>query len=227
MTDFCPDGYVPAIAAMFSAAGYWFPKQWAALWEATAQQTTTKPDNNFDAVVRGFSQSQIPAVWQDDRWRHEFETIWSQTGHRLRNLLHQDTIKAYYFDNNGCQAIARNFWPTFAADGVLETGIYWPFGKPTRSFESRPNHSLFLLQSELDALLNEQPAEKPGLPRGKIPDLVAALRTLDHLPNRETQRQALRKSPEFERYHLTDDVLREAEKHVPRRSGRRPFRPKR
>ena len=56
-------------------------------------------------------------------------------------------------------------------------------------------------------------------------DLVAALRTLDHLPNREEQREALRKMPEFERYHLTDDVLREAEKQVPRRPGRKQLHP--
>jgi hypothetical protein len=226
MTDFCPDGYVPAPKAMFRAAGYWFPKQWTALWQAAAPQSATKPDNNFDAVVRAFSQSPIPAAWQDDTWRREFEDVWSQTAHRLRNFAHQGTIKPYYFDKNGRQAIACNFWPTPAADGVLETGIYWPFGQPNALYEQRPSYPLFLEQSELDALLNEQPAEKAGLPRAKMPDLVAALRTLDHLPNREKQREALRKLPEFERYHLTDDVLREAEKQVPRKVGRKPPGPK-
>ena len=81
--------------------------------------------------MRAFSQSQIPAAWQDDNWRHEFEDIWTQTAHRLRNFLHQGTIKAYYFDNNGHQVFAVNFWLTPAADGVLETGTYWPFGRQT------------------------------------------------------------------------------------------------
>ena len=92
-------------------------------------------------------------------------------------------------------------------------------------YESRPNFSLFVLQSELDKLLTEQPAGKRPFPRTKMPDLVAALRTLGDLANREQQREALRKMPEFERYHLTDDVLREAEKQVPRRPGRKRLHP--
>ena len=183
--------------------------------------------NNIEAAVRAFSQSQIPAAWQDDNWRHAFEDIWRQTAHRLRNFLHQDTIKAYYFDNNGCRVVACNFWPIPAADGVLETGIYWPFGRRNTGYEQRPSYPLFMKQLELDALLSEQPAEKTGLPRAKMPDLVAALRALDHLPNREKQREALHKSQEFERYHLTDAVLREAEKQVPRKPGRKPIQPER
>ena len=53
----------------------------------------------------------------------------------------------------------------------MELGTYWPFGKPTRWYESRPNYSLFLLQSELDALLTEQPAKKRPLPKAKMPEL--------------------------------------------------------
>ena len=232
MSHFRPDGYLPAPDAMFRAAGCWFPKQWDALWEAAAPRSatnpdissSTKPDNNIETAVRAFSQSQIPAVWQDDNWRNEFKDIWRQTAHRLRNFLHQDTIKAYYFDNDGCQVVACNFWPIPAADGVLETGIYWPFGRRNTRCEQPPSYPLFLKQLELDALLSEQPAGKTGLPRPKMPDLVAALRALAHLPNRKKQREVLRNSPEFERYHLTDEVLREAEKQVPRKPGRKPPR---
>jgi hypothetical protein len=51
------------------------------------------------------------------------------------------------------------------------------------------------------------------------------MRKLDERLNRKEQRKALRKLPEFERYHLTDDVFREAEKQVPRRPGRKALRP--
>jgi hypothetical protein len=224
MTDFCPDGCVPELEAMFRAAGYWFPKEWAALWEATAPQSATKPDNNFDAVVRAFSQSPIPAAWQDDAWRHEFRDVWSQTANRLRNFAHQGTLTICYFDNNGRQVLPRNFWPTPAADGVLETGIYWPFGRPNARYEQRPSYPLFVEQSELDALLSEQPAKKRPFPRSKMPELVSALRALDHL-NREEQRKALRTSPEFGQYRLIDRVLREAEKQVPRDAGWKRPRP--
>jgi hypothetical protein len=207
---------------MIRAAGCWFGEEWHALWKTATSQSATKSDNNFDAVVRALSQSPIPAACQDQNWRNEFASIWSQTAHRLRNLLHQDTLKAYYFDNDGRQVVACNFWPTPAADGVLEMGNYWPFGRPNTWWEKRPSYPLFLKQSELDTLLCENPAEKPGLPGAKMPELVAALRELNHLPNRTKQREALRKLPEFERYHLTDDVLREAEKQVPRKPGRQP-----
>jgi hypothetical protein len=184
VSHFRPDGYLPAPDAMFRAAGCWFPKQWDALWEAAAPRSatnpdissSTKPDNNIETAVRAFSQSQIPAAWQDDNWRNEFKDIWRQTAHRLRNFLHQDTIKAYYFDNDGCQVVACNFWPIPAADGVLETGIYWPFGRRNTRCEQPPSYPLFLKQLELDALLSEQPAGKTALPRPKMPDLVAALR---------------------------------------------------
>ena len=90
------------------------------------------------------------------------------------------------------------------------------FGEPGRRHDQRPSYSLFLKQSELDRLLSDQPAQKRSLPELKIPDLVAAMRTHADL-NRARQREALRKSPEFERYHITDDRFREAEKQVPRR----------
>ena len=149
----------------------------------------------------------------------------SQTAHRFRNFLHQDTIKGYYFDNNGRHAVPRDFWPTPGADGVLETGIHWPYGRPNAWHEQRPSYQLFLMQSELEALLSDQPANKRPFPESKMPELVAAMSNLDERLNRQKQREALRKSPEFERYHLTDDVFRKAEKQMPRKPGRKPLRP--
>lgn len=93
------------------------------------------------------------------------------------------------------------------------------------NFSNLLSHSIFLAQSELDALLSEQPSKKRPLPKSKIPELVAALRKLDNLPNREKQREALRKLPEFEQYHLTDHVLREAERRAPRDPGRKRLPP--
>jgi hypothetical protein len=217
--DFCPDGYVPVPEGIDKAAICWFPEQMAALERAAGSQSETKADNSIDAAVRAFCQLQVPHALQ-----LEFQDIANQTVHRLRNSLHQGKLNAYYFEHDGRHCVSRDFWVTGQANGVLESGIYWPFGKPPRFWESRPNYRLLLLQSELDALLSEQPTKKP-LPRTKMPDLVAALRRLDDLPNREKQRAAARELPEFEQYHLTDDVFREAEKQVPRKPGRKPRRP--
>ena len=220
MTDFCPDGYLPTRDAIVRASECWFPNKIAALKTAAAPESQAKSDNNIEAAVRALSLPQVP-----DAWRRPLEEIASQTVHRLRNFLHQGTLKAYYFTDDGRDSVSREFWATAHADGVMESGTYWPFGKPTRSYESRPNHALFLLQSELDLLLSERPAKKRPFPNAKMPDLVAALRTLDHLPNREKQREALRNLPEFEQYRLTDDVLREAERQAPRGPGRKRPRP--
>ena len=136
-------------------------------------------------MARAFSQPLVP-----DAWRHAFKEIANSGMHRLRNFLHQGNLKAYYFREDGCHSISREFWATDQASGVMESGTYWPFGEPTRWYELRPNHALFLLQSELDLLLSERPAKKRPFPNAKMPNLVAALRTLDNL-NREKQREAL------------------------------------
>ena len=218
MSDFCPDGYVPSQDALIRVAEFWFPDKIARL-DTVAPDPQTKAESNFEAEVRAFSQPQIP-----EAWRHAFEEITTETVQRLRKFLHQSTLTAYYFDDFGRHGISREFWATAPADGVIETGTYWPLGKQMRIYETRPNYRLFLLQSELDGLLSEQPPNKRPFPKSKMPALVAALRTLDDLSRRQ-QREALRRLPEFEQYHLTDGVLREAEKQVPSKPGRKPLRP--
>jgi hypothetical protein len=145
----------------------------------------------------------------------------NEAAHRVRNFLHRGELKAYYFENDGHNSVSCDFWATTDADEVMESGI-WPFGEPSHGHGQRP---LFLKELELDALLSEQPAKKRRFPEAKMPDLVAALRTRDHLPNREKQREAVRKLRDFEPYHLTDRNFRIAEKQVPRRSGRKRLRP--
>jgi hypothetical protein len=80
---------------------------------------------------------------------------------------------------------------------------------------------LFLKESELDALLT---ANKRPLPQSKVRELAEAMRKLEDL-TRVEQRAALRQSTEFGQYHITDDQFREAERQVPRRSGRKRLRP--
>ena len=163
---------MPVQEAIARAAEYWLPERFAAVEEAAAPQSET----SLDALARAPSQ---PTVIPD-ALRHQFHDIVNPTVHRLRNST-PGKLKAYYFEDNGCHSVSREIWATVHADGVMESGTYWPFGKPARSYKSRPNYSLFLLQSELDALLTEQPAKKRPLPNAKMPELVAALRKLDDL----------------------------------------------
>ena len=86
--------------------------------------------------------------------------ILTEAEHRLRNFLHQGVLSAYYFGgvaDQGRRGVAHEFWATTAADGVLLSGTYFPFGKPRFWHEKRPSHPLFFLQSELEALLSDDP----------------------------------------------------------------------
>ncbi len=217
MNGYVPDGYVPTQEAIARALEYWFAERIAALKRAIAPQSETKPDISLDTLVRTLSRALLP-----DALRQEFVDIAVQTVHRLRDDLHQGKqLKAFYFGglfDNSRQTVSREYWATAQADGVMKSGTYWPFGKPPRWNKSRPNYSLFLLQSELDALLINEPTARKPLPPGKISDLVKALRTLDHL-NRVNQRKAVRDMPEFRRYHITDDIFSEAARQAPRKAG--------
>src|ERR1019366_381592 len=104
---------------------------------------------------------------------------------------------AYYFSHAGCHSVSREFWATAQADGVLESSTYRPFGQPTHQHNEQPYYLLVVQQLELDALLSEKPNKRRAFPKAKMPNLVAALRKLDYLPNRERQREALHKLPEF------------------------------
>jgi hypothetical protein len=212
MTDFCPDGYVSTPDAIAIAAERWFPKQFSTLEITSGSQPAVKPESPIDVAVRAFSQPQVPEVWL-----HAFSEIASQTVHGLRNFLHQGELDAYYFANDGRHTIPREFWVTAEANGVLERGIFWPFGAPSRIHEQRPNYPLFLQQLDLQKLLSEEAAKKRSLPESKKPELLAALRRLNDLPNRAAQLKALRE--EFQEYKITHAVFRELAKALPRSSG--------
>jgi hypothetical protein len=184
---------------------------------AAGSEPQAKPDDSIHAARRAFSQPQVPDA---------FTELIIEAVRKLRNLLHQGKIRGYYFGHGGRHSVSRDFWATAEADGALESSIYWPFGRPPRLYETRPNYPLLFLQSELDAVLSEPRRKAKPFPNAKMRDLVAALRRLDDLPNREKQREVLRKLPDFAPYHLTDHVFREAEKQVPRKPGRKQHPPK-
>jgi hypothetical protein len=166
MSEFCLDGYETTRNGIATAAQRWFAEQFETLKKTTASESEAKPQDPIEQAVRAFSWPQVPEEWRQ---------IATQTVHRLRNLLHQGKLNAYYFDNDGRHSVLRDFWATAQAGGVLESGLYWPFGRPSRDFEMRPSYPLFLREAELDSLLSEQPADRRHLPRSEIPNLVQAL----------------------------------------------------
>jgi hypothetical protein len=53
-------------------------------------------------------------------------------------------------------SVSPEFWATEQADGVMESGTYWPFGRSTRWYESRPSKldDLPNRRAQLQALCN-------------------------------------------------------------------------
>jgi hypothetical protein len=129
--------------------------------QLTHQAQKNESERGVDKLARALSP-QPPSIPHDLRRKFEaFETesrqIATETVHRLRNLLHQGKLKAYYFNNDGLQVVPAGFWATEQAGGILEDGRYFPSGRP-----SWPSYPLCLKQSELEAVLTGQqtaPAE--------------------------------------------------------------------
>ena len=214
MSDFCPDGYVPTPEAIARAAKRWFAERFNEPEIPSGPQSATKAESHIEEAVRAFSQPQIPRVWQD-----AFENIARRTVQRLRNLLHQGNLNAYYFDYYGRHAVPREFWATAPANGVLESGCYSPSGPQTRIVEWRTNYPLRLLESELDKLLNEESSIRRRVRDSQIPELVEALRKLDHLPNRAAHLKVLRE--QFPQLKITDAIFRKVRQRLPPRGAGR------
>ena len=92
MIDFCPDGYLPILKAVATAARYWFAERFSKLENSTPSQQGTELESPIEKAVRIFSQPPIP-----DDWRQAFEEIKGETVHRLQNLLHQGKLHGCYF----------------------------------------------------------------------------------------------------------------------------------
>jgi len=213
--SFCPEGYVSIRQAIFRAAQFWYPEQYGAAFRAAGSSAAGNNDTipgSIEALERAISQ-QFP----DDAFVDTAGQLFVTTLHRLRDSLHHGTIDAVYFTRGGPQTVDKKFWATTEAEGILVSGTYWPYGKPNRSYEARPNYPLFIEQSKLDALLSEERASRK-FSRLKRSELAAAYRdpTIASLP-RKAQREAIKKLEQFKSYQITDRIFREAE----RASGKR------
>src|SRR5262249_24778664 len=155
---------------VLGAALCWSPEQTSALMDAAEAELAInkKPNDDTAALtppVERLARALEPAASISDALRHQLVHLLTQTEHRLRNLLHQGALTAFYFGglfDQGRHAVAREFWATQEAEGVLISGLYWPFGKPRASFDHRPSYTLFVLEAELAALLSDEPKPPPN-----------------------------------------------------------------
>ena len=167
MRPFCPDGYVLAQGAIARAALFWFPEQMAAFETAVSGELASNNRANHAASALTPVEKLARALERQPSissgLRQQAVDILTQTEHRLRNFLHRGVLTAYYFGgffDQGRQGVAREFWATTEADGVLMSGSYWPFGRPRAWRDERPSFPLCFLESELPTLLSEGPERR-------------------------------------------------------------------
>lgn len=155
--------------AIARAALHWYLEQIATLETATADGSAieSKPNIDINAMTRLDALTRAlakPSIAED--LLQQFKHILTQVEHRLRNVLHRGLLTAYYFGGlfgQGRHAVAHEFWPTTEADGVLMSGTYQPFGKPS-AWQQPPSYPLFFLESELAVSLSD----KPPLPNAAV-----------------------------------------------------------
>ena len=224
MKPFCPDGYVWVQEAIERAALSWFAQQTTALENAVAGELAinSRPNGDLNALtpVEQLARALRPPPSISEGLRQQVVDLLTQTEHRLRNSLHQGVLTAYYFGglfDQGRHAIAPEFWSTPEADGVLISGIYWPFGKPRSWHEERPSYPLCFLESQLATLLSEGP-KKPspqvrqaGNRRGRKPIKLEQVKEAMKLDF--SQRSELQNMQEKElaaKYRVSRDTARKA-----------------
>jgi len=167
--SFCPSGHVPMQQAIERAARVWYSDQIAALERAIARELaeTNAPSDKAHAQtpVEILAHALAPSFAASESLQRQFWQILTQTEHGLRNFLYQGALTAYYFGglfDQGRHAVGREYWATPAADDVLISGTIMPFGTPRSVHESRPSYPLFLVETELNALLSGDRESHPS-----------------------------------------------------------------
>jgi hypothetical protein len=214
VNSFCPDGYVPAGLAIAEALKYWFSHRLDAIQILAAANAA-----GIDIDAPAGAPSRSPS-WE--AWQQVYRNLWLPTVERLRKHLSQgNLIRAYYFGirPGDRREVPPPFWERPETSYTLESGIYFPVGRPDGWLGPSLNCQLFFRKAELALLLSELQSPKTHFPDAKKPALVAAIQKLSHL-TRKAQRKVLVDLPDFRAYLITDDVFLEAAKQVPRPRGR-------
>jgi hypothetical protein len=162
VSSFFPDGYVPTPQAILEVAEKWFEQRLREVETLVASElaSNAEPKSGVEALARALSRPPIPAPLLH-------KDIVPQTVVRLRNhLFDGKLLTVYYFGGllDGCHEIRPGFWTTPAADGVLESGTYFPLGKPDRWYDRRLSCPIFFNRAELDALPSLQNPAPPQTP---------------------------------------------------------------
>jgi len=166
---FSPQGYLGSQEAIGRAAAKWFPDTITALETAAARELADYEGRNADnqqlTPIEAAARAFAPPPSLSESLQRQIDEVLEQAEHRLRGLLHQGVIAAFYFGGlfrHGAHAVESEFWAMPEADGVLLSGSIYPFGQPSSFYEQRPKYQVFLLETGLDALLGD--SSKPPLP---------------------------------------------------------------
>jgi hypothetical protein len=144
MSEFIPAGYVPSETALLRAVEMWFEPELADLqrkYEASSHSSVSD-----DPLRNWFARQSEQSAFL----KTHGEPLLIKARDRFRQFLFEKKLTAYYFSvRHGRQAIEHRFWAAPEADGVIETGQYYPFGKPRRLGQSFPCERVLIQEAEL------------------------------------------------------------------------------
>lgn len=226
MDEFIPAGYVPIQAAFLKALEHWYR---AELKEAEQRYAERMPKPTGDPVSDMIaSQGPLQPSSEDMKLAEEARR-------RFRQLFYDGDLSAIYFGTGlgftgpGEHSIEPGLWATSQGDGIIETGRYFPFGRPTRFAERRPYATVLIRDADLTTLLEGHEAKGPSREASaEAPSerRVSARALLDFLNSRaDGQRRSsdvrAEASTHFGGQTFTERQWREAWGKVPREKKRR------
>ena len=142
MSSFVPDGYLPIDEAFARAMKRWFADQISKLEQEVEYDRAKRLEDlptTDDPVRRAFLQAgahegaRKAAVPKLEGIKREAEV-------KFRNLLYAGKLTAHFSEPvSGIEwTIEAKRWATPATDGVIESGLYFPYGKPDGPYAKAP-----------------------------------------------------------------------------------------
>jgi hypothetical protein len=157
MIHLVPDGYLPITSAVYQALMHWFREKASTSLERIEKELSAA-DKNYSTTDP--IPSHLVEIIQQKLDLDCQEEI-DKTRHRLRKALHKGDLIAVYFSTRYDEPspIPRRFWPSPEADDVLETGDYFPYGRPKHYWKDRQSEAVLVREEDLRRLLSGEAIE--------------------------------------------------------------------
>lgn len=142
---FVPAGYKPIDVAWRELLEEWHGQELRALED---QHRRALPEPTGDAVRDAIRSCSPPSA----DLMAKAKPIVEASLNKFRQLLFNGTLSAVYLTPSGASTIPANLWATSETDGVIETGDYFPFGRPVSIYQRVTVERVFIVATDLDRL---------------------------------------------------------------------------